>query len=88
MNERDELCINRVKEEINFIRNSLKNIEKDIFLTDEILQHAILMSFIIIGENVNHLSEKFIKIHLQIQIEWQQIIAVRNIAAPLMGIGN
>jgi len=79
MNERDEICIKRIQEEINFIQDSVKEIDKDIFLNNKIYQHAITMSLIVIGENVNHLSEKFKAKHSE--IEWIQIIAVRNIAA-------
>ena len=78
MNERDETCVKRMKEEINFIQNSLKDINKDVFMNNEIYQHAITMSFIVIGENANHLSEKFKKKHKE--IEWASIISVRNIA--------
>jgi len=79
MTERDEIFIKRIKEEIDFIQNSLKNVEKDLFLNNQIIQHAISMSLIVIGENVNHLSEEFRAEYSD--IEWVQIIAVRNIAA-------
>ena len=79
MNERDGICIKRIKEELNFIGISLINTDKDTFLNNEVLQHAISMSFIVIGENVNHLSEKFRKEYNE--IDWEPIISVRNIAA-------
>jgi uncharacterized protein with HEPN domain len=79
MSDRDEICIKRIAEELEFIQNSIKNTEKNIFLNDKILQHAIKMSLIVIGENVNHLSEKFKKMHKE--IEWDPIIAVRNMAS-------
>lgn len=51
----------------------------DAFLRDEVVQHAVSMSLITIGECANHLSETFKELHDE--IEWVQIIAVRNIAA-------
>jgi len=53
--------------------------DKDSFLRDDIIQHAITMSLVTIGECANHLSEGFTKKHTQ--IHWVEIIAVRNIAA-------
>jgi len=49
------------------------------FLCDETLQRALLMAILTIGECANRLSDEFKILHDQ--IEWVQIIAVRNIAA-------
>ena len=46
---------------------------------NDIVQHAITMSLITIGECANHLSEEFKEDHYQ--IHWVKIIAVRNITA-------
>ena len=48
-------------------------------MLNETLQHALSMSIITIGECANRLSNEFKDSHPQ--IEWVQIIAVRNIAA-------
>jgi len=79
MNERDKIHIKRIKQELSFITKTLQNINKDIFLQDEIIQHAISMSLITIGECANHLSMEFREEYHE--VEWIQIIAVRNIAA-------
>lgn len=79
MNERDKIYIYRIKEELSFIKNSLLNKNKEDFMNDDIIQHAISMSLITIGECANHLSEEFKESNPE--IEWIQIIAVRNIAA-------
>jgi uncharacterized protein with HEPN domain len=76
---RDVIQIERIFEELQFIKYTLKDINKDKFLSDNVLQHAISMSLITIGESANHLSENFIDKYPE--IEWIQIIAVRNIAA-------
>jgi len=79
MNERDNAHIQRIKSELRFLAQNLKDIDKDRFLDDELLQHAITMSFIVIGECSNHLSEKFRKNHAE--IDWVRIIAVRHVAS-------
>ena len=79
MSARDQTYIDRIKEEIAFIKKALKNIDKGSFLKDDIMQHAISMSLISIGECAKCLSEAFKEKHSQ--IEWVQIVAVRNIAA-------
>lgn len=71
--------IERIYDELLFIDRSLLNTSKDIFMSDEILQHAIAMSLITIGECANHLSESFMEKHSE--VSWIQIIGVRNIAA-------
>ena len=79
MSERNDTHIDRIKEELLFVNRTLKDTDKDTFLKDEIIQHAIAMSLITIGECANHLSDGFKKKHPQ--INWIEIIAVRNIAA-------
>ena len=77
--KRDEIFIERIAAEIKFIRNHVDGKNKQGFLSNELLQHAIMMSIITIGECANQLSEAFKSQHNQ--IEWRQIVAVRNIAA-------
>ena len=79
MNVRDKTNIDRIKEELTFIKKTLNDVSREIFLQNEIIQHAISMSFITIGECANHLSAEFKERYNE--IEWVQIIAVRNIAA-------
>jgi len=79
MNERDNIHIERIKNELLFIEKSLKGMEKDNFLNNDIIQRAVSMSLISIGESARHLSDEFKNNHPE--IEWVQIIAVRNIAA-------
>ena len=76
--ERDKLHIDRIKDELRFMQRTLEHTNKEAFLQDEIIQRAISMSLITIGECANHLSDKFKETHSH--IEWVQIIAVRNIA--------
>ena len=79
MNARDKIHVERIKEELSFIKKTLYNKNKETFLNDDVLQHALSMSLITIGECANHLSEEFKSKHRQ--VEWVQIVAVRNIAA-------
>jgi len=79
MNERDLIHINRIKSELLFLEKALCGIERKLFLSDDVLQHAICMALITIGECANHLSGEFKEKYAD--IEWIQIVAVRNIAA-------
>ena len=79
MSKRDGVHIERIKAELGFIKRALKGKNKQTFLKDEIIQHAISMSLINIGECANRLSDDFKNKHAD--IEWVQIVAVRNIAA-------
>jgi len=75
----DRSRLEQMKEEILFIQNVSKDVDKAYFLSDLLLQHGICMSLITIGECANHLSKSFIEKHPE--IPWIQVIAVRNIAA-------
>ncbi|MCL2544553.1 MAG: DUF86 domain-containing protein [Clostridia bacterium] len=79
MSARDQTHIERIQYELQFIQKALKSMDKDAFLKDEIMQHAISMSLISIGECARCLSEAFKEKHSQ--MKWVQIVAVRNIAA-------
>jgi uncharacterized protein with HEPN domain len=79
MSDRDNNHIERIRAELSFIKKAIENKDKEAFLQDDIIQHAISMSLITIGECANHLSEEFKENNPQ--IEWVQVIAVRNIAA-------
>ena len=79
MNARDPVHIERIKEELSFLEKALAGKDKDAFLNDSVIQHAVCMSLITIGECANHLSAEFRNKHSH--VEWVQIVAVRNIAA-------
>ena len=79
MNERDKANIERIAVELRYIKGVTEKTSRDGFLCDETLQHALSMSILIIGECANRLSDEFKDRHPQ--IEWVQIVAVRNIAA-------
>ncbi|MDR1996938.1 MAG: DUF86 domain-containing protein [Candidatus Margulisbacteria bacterium] len=79
MADRESNALKILKEELLFIRNTLDSVDKTKFLNDEIIQHAIAMSLISIGEAANRLSDQYKEKYPE--IEWPKIIAVRNIAA-------
>lgn len=79
MNVRDKIHIERIKEELTFIEKIMREMDREAFLCDDVIQHAVSMSLITIGECANHLSDDFKERYSE--IEWIQIIAVRNIAA-------
>jgi len=77
--DRNLTQIKRMEEEISFIENAVKNFNESRFLEDKIIQRAVCMSLITIGECANHLSGDFIEENSH--IPWVEIIAVRNISA-------
>ena len=77
--DRNKTLLKRILEEIELIDEVTSEIEEEDFLSDKIIQHAVCMSLITIGECANHLSEEFIEANSQ--IAWFEIIAVRNISA-------
>jgi len=79
MNDRDTTHIRRLKEELAFVNEMLEGITREHFLSNKILQHAVTMSIITLGECTNRLSDEFKENYKE--IEWTQITAVRNIAA-------
>ena len=79
INERDKTIVERIAEELKYIKTVTVNTSREEFLRDETLQHALTMAILTIGECANRLSDEFKNRHDQ--IEWIQIVAVRNIAA-------
>jgi uncharacterized protein with HEPN domain len=79
MNERDRAIIGRIADELRYIKSMTAKTSRENFLCDDTLQHALSMSILTIGECANRLSDEFKDRHSQ--IEWVQIVAVRNIAA-------
>ena len=79
MHGRDSLLISRIRTELTFINQNIATLGKEAFLDSDVLQHALSMSLITIGECANRLTDVFKEKYAE--IEWVQIIAVRNIAA-------
>jgi len=79
INERDRTTIERISEELRYIKTVTAKTSREEFLRDVTLQRALTMAILTIGECANRLSDEFKVKHSK--IEWVQIIAVRNIAA-------
>jgi len=79
MIDHDKTLLERMNEEVEFIIKTTTGVSKGNFLEDSLLQHAICMSIIAIGECANHLSNEFTEKYTE--IPWTKVIAVRNIAA-------
>ena len=71
--------VERIADELRYIETATVKISREEFLCDETLQRALSMAILTIGECANRLSDEFKTLYDQ--IEWVQIIAVRNIAA-------
>jgi len=79
INERDRTTIERISEELRYIKTVTTKTSREEFLRDVTLQRALTMAILTIGECANRLSDEFKVKHNK--IEWVEIIAVRNIAA-------
>jgi len=80
MSEKDRLNLLSIIEAIEKIESyTLKINDADDFVNDKKSFDACLMNFIIIGEMVARLSDKFMEKYDDIQ--WNKIKALRNIAA-------
>ena len=79
MTERDRSILVRIADELHYIKKAIANISRDNFMRDDTLQRALTMSILTIGECANRLTD-VLKDNYP-QIEWTQIVAVRNIAA-------
>lgn len=76
---REDLYLQDIVKSIDDIGRFLHNVEVKKFLADEILQNAVLMKFIVIGEAMTkiptEIREKYPK------VKWKQGTGLRNIAA-------
>jgi uncharacterized protein with HEPN domain len=75
---REELYLTDIIEAADAIQRFLKNVKKDAFLKNEVIQSAVLQKLSIIGEAAARLPKEFRKRHPE--IEWEDIIGFRNIA--------
>jgi uncharacterized protein with HEPN domain len=75
---REELYLTDIIEAADAIQRFVKNVEKDAFLKNEVVQSAVLQKLSIIGEAAARLPKEFRERYPE--IEWEDIIGFRNIA--------
>jgi uncharacterized protein with HEPN domain len=75
---REELYLTDIIEAADAIERFLRNVEKNTFLKNELIQSAVLQKLTIIGEAAARLPKDFRDGHPE--IEWEDIIGFRNIA--------
>jgi len=75
---REELYLTDIIEAADTIERFFKDVDKNTFLKDELLQSAVLQKLTIIGEAVARLPKEFRERYPE--IEWEDIIGFRNIA--------
>lgn len=74
----EELYLQDIVQSIDDARRFLDGIKETDFLANEILQNAVLMKLVVIGEAAARVSEETRRRHPE--IEWKSIIGFRNIA--------
>jgi len=77
--QREELYLQDIIESIRAIERFLQTVEKDEFLTNDLLQSAVVHKLMIIGEASARLSDELKNRYPQ--TPWKQIIGLRNIVA-------
>ncbi len=73
----DQYYVKKIMEFINFAISHLDSISCQQFESNDVLQNAIMFTFIQISENTNKLSDEFKTNHSN--IPWNQIRGLRNI---------
>ncbi|MCG6154146.1 MULTISPECIES: DUF86 domain-containing protein [Leptospira] len=68
--------INHFKEEIIFLQIESKKLNRDQFVSDDLMKRAFVRSIEIIGEASNKLSDSFKKKYSD--VEWKKLSATRN----------
>ncbi|MDR0936232.1 MAG: DUF86 domain-containing protein [Oscillospiraceae bacterium] len=79
MLDRNRAYLEDMTEEVDFIIKVTNKIPKELFLTDNLLQHGIMMALVNIGESANKLSPDFKEKYTD--VEWKEIVGLRNITA-------
>ena len=74
----EELYLQDIVKSIDSVGRFLNGVEEAKFLTDEILQNAVLMKLVIIGEAAARLSNEIRERYSK--VEWKSIIGFRNIS--------
>ena len=71
----DSFYLEGIHEHIDAIKNYLPK-SKEAFLADEMLQDAVLLRLLAIGEEVTHISDTFLDKYPE--LPWHKIIGLRN----------
>jgi uncharacterized protein with HEPN domain len=79
MERHDEAILKKIQEECSFLAKSAEGLNLEAFLNNVIINRAVCMTLINIGELVKNLTSHFRNIHLQ--IPWRSIAGLRDIAA-------
>jgi len=74
----EELYLQDIVNSIDSVKRFLNGIEETRFLADEILQNAVLMKLVVIGEAAARLSNEIRERYPE--VEWKSIIGFRNVS--------
>ncbi len=74
----EELYLQDIVNSIDDVERFLKGIAEEKFLGDEILQNAVLMKLVVIGESLSKIPSEIRELYPE--IEWKPGIGFRNIA--------
>ncbi len=74
----EELYLQDVVISIDDVKRFIKGIAEEKFLEDEILQNAVLMKLVVIGEALSKIPSEICELYPE--IEWKPSVGFRNIA--------
>lgn len=67
-----------IQQAIGTIRRFVEGVDKETFEKNDLIHHAVLMQFIIIGEAINHVDEAIL---IKYPYPWYKIKSFRNFVA-------
>jgi len=73
----DKVYLLHMRDSINTIKKFTKNMDKDAFLKDELVQNTVIRQVQIIGEASKNLSKELKRKYKH--IPWKEIVGMRNI---------
>jgi len=79
MNKKDRILLSKILEESSDILEFIRGLDQVSFLAGKMVQKAVVMSLISIGERIKNLSDELKSNHRY--IPWKSISGVRDIAA-------
>ncbi len=74
----EDLYLQDILDAAEALSRFLEGVEERRFMSDELLQSAVLQKLIVIGEAASRIEQEFRSRHAE--IEWREVIAFRNFA--------
>ncbi len=80
---KDDACLLEMLQAARNVTSFLQGRDEDGFYADSLLQHAIMMLLVVIGESANKVSKEFQAAHPD--IPWRSMYGIRNVLVHAYG---